>query len=191
MPTIKFLLGIICLAFTGGYSLFKCNLLVTSRINSRIISRQTHQRTALVQAAENEVGVREKTGNNDGIRVEEYLATVGLKKPEPWCAAFVCWVYAKEGFAKPRSGWSPDLFPLSRLARSALPGNILGIYFPDKKRIAHVGIIIKEKDDFIYSVEGNTDVAGSREGDGVYLRQRHKRTIYRIADWISERGKTP
>lgn len=185
MPTIKFLLGVICLAFTGGYSLFKCNLLVTPKA----VNKQNNQRAALVQTAENEVGVREKTGNNDGVMVEAYLAFVGLKKPEPWCAAFVCWVYAKNGFKKPRSGWSPDLFPSSRLARLALPGNILGIYFPDKNRIAHVGIIIREKDDWIYSVEGNTDVAGSREGDGVYRRMRHKRTIYKIADWVAERGK--
>lgn len=148
-------------------------------------------RTRLVRIAQNEIGVRERTGNNDGPRVEDYLRSVGLKKGQPWCAAFVSWVYAKAGYSKPRSGWSPDLFPSARLARSALPGNILGVYFKNLKRIAHVGLIIKQDGDLLYSVEGNTNVEGSREGDGVYRKIRHIKTIYRMADWVKEKGGSP
>ena len=145
-------------------------------------------RSRLVKLAENEIGVRERNGNNSGPRVEEYLRTVGLKSGQPWCAAFVSWVYAKSNFPKPRSGWSPDLLPTGRLARSALPGNILGIYFSEYRRIAHVGLITRQDGDWVTSVEGNTNVTGSREGDGVYLKKRHVKTIYRIADWIEQGG---
>ncbi|WP_442591539.1 peptidoglycan-binding protein [Pedobacter sp. AW31-3R] len=148
------------------------------------------QRTAIVQIATNELGVREKTGNNDGEKVEAYLKCVDLKKGQPWCAAYVSWVFAKAGFKAPRSGWSPSLFPSSRLARSALPGNVLGIYFPAYKRIAHVGLITGVDGEWIVSVEGNTNVTGSREGDGVYKKWRHIKTIYRMADWLrKEEGK--
>jgi hypothetical protein len=61
-----------------------------------------------------ELGVREKTGHNDGPRVEQYLRAAGLKKGAPWCAAFVCWVFDRAGIANPHSGWAPDLFPKSK-----------------------------------------------------------------------------
>lgn len=184
MATIKLLLGIICLAVTYSARLPERNLLRHTRF-----SLQDERRSNLVKIAENEVGVRELTGNNDGKRVELYLAWVGLKKPEPWCAAFISYLFHQIGNSKPRSGWCPDLFPDSKLARSALPGNIIGIYFADKHRIAHVGLIVNEKDNWITSVEGNTNITGSREGDGVYRKLRHRRTIYKISDWINEGGK--
>ena len=147
----------------------------------------TAQRKELVRIAENEVGVREKSGHNDGEKVEAYLACVRLKKGQPWCAAYISWVFAKAGYAQPRSGWSPDLVPISRLARSALPGNVIGIYFPAYKRIAHVGVIASVDGSWINSIEGNTNISGSRDGDGVYRKKRHVKTIYRMADWVTER----
>jgi len=146
-------------------------------------------RMEVVRTAVKELGVREQSGRNDGVQVEKFLKIVGLLKGEPWCAAFVSWVFHEVGFEKPRTGWSPALFPASRLARSALPGNVIGIYFPDKKRIAHVGLIEKENGDWLVSIEGNTNLEGSREGDGVYRKRRHKKSIYQISDWISEGGK--
>jgi hypothetical protein len=182
MATIKFLLGIICIGFIGSNSLPGRYLLIGSGMKNK----QDSQRQALVEMAEHELGVRELTGNNDGERVEAYLASAGLKKGQPWCAAYISWVYARMGYGKPRSGWCPDLFPSSRLARSALPGNVLGIYFSQYKRIAHVGLIVQQKGNWVTSVEGNTNVTGSREGDGVYKKIRHIRTIRSIADWITE-----
>ncbi|WP_442591915.1 CHAP domain-containing protein [Pedobacter sp. AW31-3R] len=148
-------------------------------------------RKELVKIASDELGVKEKTGHNDGERVEAYLKCVNLKRGQPWCAAYVSWIFAKAGFSKPRSGWSPDLFPSSRLARSALPGNVLGIYFASYQRIAHVGLITNVDGEWITSVEGNTNVNGSREGDGVYKKLRHLKTIYRMADWIGEKEELP
>jgi hypothetical protein len=180
MATIKLLLGIFLFTATSSYGMLMCGMLRPSIIEQQL-------REHLISVAKREVGVRELTGKNDGKKVESYLAVMKLKKGQPWCAAFVSWVYAQAGLAKPRSGWSPDLFPVSRLARSALPGNILGIYFPELKRIAHVGIITGQKNDWVFSTEGNTNVTGSREGDGVYEKLRHVKTIYRMSDWVTER----
>jgi hypothetical protein len=171
MSTIKLFLCILCLAYLGSNELYRRNMLTRILTNTR----QKTSRFTITEIARNEIGVRELTGHNDGPKVEAYLSTVKLKKGEPWCAAFVSWAYAKAGFPKPRSGWSPDLFPSSRLVRSALPGDVIGIYFPELGRI--------------YSTEGNTTVAGSREGDGVFKRIRHIKTIRSIADWITERRK--
>lgn len=192
MAASSFFSSLIWIAFVGSYWLPDR---VVLKSNSRDLSKagqveDRKYRLLLVRIAQGELGLREKTGRNDGKRIAEFLVSVGLKRPEPWCAAYVSWVFAKAGFAKPRSGWSPDLFPASRLARSALPGNLIGIYFPEKKRIAHVGLIEKQDGDWLVSLEGNTNVTGSREGDGVYRKRRHRKTVYRIADWVSNGRRT-
>lgn len=145
---------------------------------------------AIIATASHEIGVRELTEHNDGPRVEAYLATVQLKKGEPYCAAFISWVFAQCGRSKPRSGWCPDLFPDSRLARSALPADVAGIYFSEKKRIAHVGLVVHQMGSWVTLVEANTNVAGSREGDGVYKKLRNIKSIHSLADWVAERRKT-
>jgi hypothetical protein len=141
---------------------------------------------AVLPIALGEVGIRELSGNNDGMRVESYLAAVGLKKGQPWCAAFVSWVYHQAGYLQPRTGWSPALFPPNRMQKVPKPGLLFGIYFPELKRIGHCGFVQHMKSDWLDTIEGNTNVAGSREGDGVYRKRRHVRTIKAYADW---RGK--
>lgn len=184
MATIKLLLGIICFTATGSFGMFMRGMLIPPTADQQI-------RTQLVNIASKEIGVREQTGNNDGPRVEQYLAAVKLKKGQPWCAAWVSWVYAQAGLPQPRSGWSPDLFPSSRITPSALPGDVLGIYFADLKRIAHVGLVVERRGDWVTDLEGNTNITGGREGDGVYKKMRHIKTIYQTADWVSERRKKP
>jgi hypothetical protein len=137
----------------------------------------------LIPIALAELWVREQTNKNDGKRVEEYLSTVGLKKGEPYCAAFVSWVFKQAGYAMPRTAWSPALFPTSRLVKAAMPGNVFGIYFPAMKRIAHCGLVVSSRSDWITTVEGNTDASGRREGGGVYQRLRHKKSISLFSDW--------
>lgn len=192
MATIKLLLGIFCFAITGSIGLLKRDLLV-QKVTERVLVPvdEMKQRLRLVELAVMEIGVREKTGRNDGIRVEAYLASAVLKKGLPWCGAFISWVYQQAGYARPRTGWTPALFPSSRLARSALPGNLLGVYFPKLKRIAHVGLIEKLEGEWCVSVEGNTNSQGSSEGDGVYRKRRHVKTIYQIADWVKNGRRIP
>ncbi|WP_083256943.1 CHAP domain-containing protein [Arcticibacter eurypsychrophilus] len=149
-----------------------------------------------------EIGVREQSGNNDGAKVEEYLKYVGLKRGSPWCAAFVCWSLAQAGIENPRSGWSPDLFPgvkicwqrssgvqlnsLKSLASVPCQGDVFGIFFPSKNRIAHVGFVDSWGEKYVITVEGNTNEAGSREGDGVYRKRRLIISIYRVAKWRAD-----
>jgi len=136
----------------------------------------------IVRTAEKEVGVCE-SGKNTGARVDQYNAYVGLRKVA-WCASFVSWCHGQAGYREPKTAWSPTLFPPSRIAKEAAPGMVMGIYFPELRRIAHCGIVAHVKGNYVYTLEGNTNVSGSREGIGVFRKLRHKRTISKYADWI-------
>lgn len=135
----------------------------------------------VVAVAQRELGVREEKGNT-GKRVDEYNAYVGMTKVA-WCASFVSWCFKEAGHWQPRTAWSPALFPVDRIVKDPQAGVVLGIYFPELKRIAHCGVVVQVKNELVYSVEGNTNNNGSREGDGVYRRIRHKRSIYRFSEW--------
>ncbi len=142
-----------------------------------------------------EVGVREATGRNDGTRVEEYLASCGLKKGQPWCAAFVCWAFKQVGVRTVVSGYSPTWFPdgkriclRNKYTKSQpLPGDVGGLYYPEMGRIAHTFFIHEwsEYGDAVITIEGNTNGAGSREGGGVYRKRRLKSQIYVVSRWIN------
>src|ERR1700744_4024226 len=113
-----------------------------------------------------EVGVREKTNHNDGVRVETYLRYCGLDKGNPWCASFVCWIYGQAKVKNPQSGYCPDIFNTRhniysrnnrRLQGKPKKGDVWGIYFPEKGRVAHVGFVDEWQDKFVVTVEGNTN----------------------------------
>lgn len=167
MVTARICLGFFCIAFIGS---------------SRLPDRDLLKGDVLAIAAQ-EVGVREKTGRNDGARVEAYLHAVGLHRGDPYCAAFVSWAYGKSGYTAPVTGWSPDLFPPNRVVTVPAPGDVFGVYITAKGRIAHCGIVERKHSDFIYTIEANTNNSGGAEGDGVYRRMRHKRGICRYANW--------
>lgn len=166
---------------------------------------------------DSQIGIRER-GNNTGLEVDKYLNYVNLKKGQPWCAAFVCWVYGQAGVENPRSGWSPALFKRNKViwdrvesvklkvesrekhkdgnsleSMSVHPttntqhpttGDIFGLFFPEKKRIAHTGFIDQWDGTWLITVEGNTNVSGGREGDGVYRKRRLVKSVYQVARYI-------
>lgn len=145
---------------------------------------------------DSQIGVREKTGTNDGIEVEKYLKHVGLGKGYAWCAAFVSWGYSEANVVNPKSAWSPAMLPASKVIyqsnhkdKKATPGvgDTFGIWFNNLKRVAHVGFVDEwpTSGSYAFTVEGNTNDAGSREGDGVYRKRRLKSQIYQVADFIS------
>lgn len=150
-------------------------------------------RKKLVNTAESQLHVREATGKNDGEEVESYLKITGLGKGFAWCAAFLAWCFDKCGIEAPKSAYSPDWFRsnvvFSKYQKEikqfeSKPGQVFGIYFESKKRIAHVGMITGETKTAYITIEGNTNDGGSRDGDGVYARIRNKNTIYKISDFI-------
>lgn len=147
-------------------------------------------REEVIKEARSLVGIREKTGNNDGEVVEKILASTGNKKGEPWCASFNYYVYsrARLGGVVPRSAWSPDWVRnpswINDSGTTPLPADTFGIYFPSKGRVAHTGIIESWGKKWVTTIEGNTNLAGSREGDGVYRKCRLRSQIYSVRSWL-------
>jgi hypothetical protein len=91
------------------------------------------------------------------------------------------------------SGYSPNWFQSNVVYKRddninrnyvTTVGDVFGLWFANKNRIAHVGFIDSRQGDYYITVEGNTNEAGSREGDGVYKKRRHVKTIYAISRWI-------
>jgi hypothetical protein len=142
----------------------------------------------IVAIAKKEIGVREVGNSNCGVRVNQYKAATKLNPREawPWCAAFVCWVaqealaaFGKVSFKRPTTAgawdfenWAAKQPSVHLLRRpSALDiraGDIVVFTF------SHIGIAYANGvTNDIATIEGNTDGQGSREGGGVYLKERH------------------
>jgi hypothetical protein len=145
--------------------------------------------------AESKIGLRESGGANKGPQIREFLDADSYKPNAtddgyPWCASFVCrivqlamhgrewtfqrpttpgaWAFEKWSLAQDRSTWTRK--PAGRdIAR----GDIVVFNF------SHIGIAVgmPDKHGWVRTVEGNTNKAGSRDGDGVYLKVRNVSSI--------------
>lgn len=154
---------------------------------------------AIVRVATHEIGIEEVDGTNCGPRVDDYKACTNLPPHEswPWCAAFVdfCVKAAMEamgiketaGFKRPTTAGAWDLENWSRKQDNTTStkkphggdiqaGDIVIFTF------SHVGIAISApKNGFVETIEGNSDLQGSREGGAV---GRHTRKLSQIRSRI-------
>lgn len=167
---------------------------------------------ALAEAASE---VREVGGSNRGPRVEEFQRSVGLRPGDPWCAAFVAWcAMSSRGLSAPPSWCSGSAITTwqkgSRRAGPAGACTPLFVDYRDRVRVGwiwvrakdeagaadarrgnwvqgHCGIVVAVDEVGFHTVEGNTNEAGSREGDGVY-RKTHRWTdshdLARTVGWF-------
>ena len=135
--------------------------------------------------------VREATGNNDGTDVEKYLASTGLPKGNPWCAAFVHWCFEQVHIPNKVTAWSPSaenkdniIFKMRQFKEEPQTGDVVTFYYSSLGRIGHTGFYNRRISDVAYeSVEGNTNGAGSRDGNGVYRKIRPFNSTYSISRW--------
>ena len=140
--------------------------------------------------------VVEEGGPNRGVKVEAYQRAAGLRPGDPWCAAFVAWnVATAKGVPKApawTSGsaittWHRGSRGLSAMAKATpleaearlkvAPGWIWVRATTAKSADAarkggwvkgHCGIVVAVHEVGFETIEGNTNKAGSREGDGVW-----------------------
>lgn len=150
-----------------------------------------------VAIAEANANVREQ-GRNRGDRVEQYQRAVRLGAGDPWCAAFVAWCMMQaRGTSFPpdwcsgsaitswhkgskRAGKFASVTPTdANFAQLVAPGWIwvravdaAAAVNARKGRwtIGHTGIVVAVDAAGFHTIEGNTNAAGSREGDGVYRK---------------------
>jgi hypothetical protein len=139
-----------------------------------------------------QLGVRERTGNNDGKDVEKYLKSVGLGKGFAWCAAFVHWCLAEAGVKNSITAWSPTahnkkniVYFNNKFKKDPQQADVITLYYSSKGRIGHTGFFDHmQSENMTVNYEGNTNRGNSNEGDGVYLTFRPLKTLYSITSWI-------
>ena len=146
----------------------------------------------LAGIAESQVGEREE-GNNSGDAVEKYQAATWLPIGSwPWCAAFVCWCFREaldkkpSNIKRPRtaSAWDFENWAKKEGIKLIKPANGSKVRRGDilVYTFSHIGIAVGDEqlDGKVDTVEGNTNKAGAREGDGVYRKIRDKLKIRSI-----------
>jgi hypothetical protein len=137
--------------------------------------------------AASKLGVREIGGKNRGPEVERFLANVGLPPGQPWCMAFVACCFgdaaAELGIVNPlpKTGsvlgmWkrSPDTWKRRHPERGAIFVHLVNMADPESH--GHCGLVEdfgrSVDGDYLVTLEGNTNAAGSREGDSVLRKRR-------------------
>lgn len=140
-------------------------------------------------------GVRE-TSKNQGPGLAKYWTATsypdGYANREPYCAAFVCWIVKQAvgdrevAYNLPTSPVAYDIekwgaantkngVKVLKNTDKLLPGDIFTL-----APASHTGIIVGVNSTTVTTIEGNTDGAGSREGDGVYEKKRTKVSLRKI-----------
>ena len=135
-------------------------------------------RAALLAQCRAAVGTRE-TARNSGPLIDKWLANVGQQPGLPWCVAWTYSMYQVASFEvgcdnpHPRTAGSLRLWSLSEHARTPLPapGDVFVLEKGEGR--GHVGIVESVEPGaaaggLITTVEGNSNAAGHRDGDGVY-----------------------
>lgn len=155
-------------------------------------------KTLRVKALEHaiaELGVKEHPpGSNWGPRVSQYLAAAGWSQPAPWCAAFVCWCYAKAGRRLTFPNRASVGFFLDwgrrngREVKRPMRGDLVCYRFDSDDWPDHIGFvenvrIVKWLGDkfagYVVTIEGNTSLGNDANGGQVQRRRRwHSRCSY-------------
>ncbi|HEX2868734.1 MAG TPA: CHAP domain-containing protein [Ignavibacteriales bacterium] len=137
-----------------------------------------------IKIAQSFVGVKEKTGHNDGPEVEMFLKSVGLGKGYAWCAAFVsyCLDKARVEFPKIRSAIARSFETKESikaidvlLGKKKVKDGSIVVWRKGSGLQGHTAFVTHWDRDKGETIEGNTSSGASgsqRDGDGVYKRKR-------------------
>lgn len=135
--------------------------------------------------ARSQIGYHEGRSNgswNNDQKYSKELPGFGWSNHQAWCATFVCWVFWKVGLLGllPTPSASCDLLAsgFKKQGRwSEYPAKGAVVFYGTPSDLNHTGIVVDYDGEYIYTVEGNTNDSGSREGDGVYLKKRARRGV--------------
>jgi len=149
---------------------------------------------AVIEIATGEIGVRE-SDNNSGKRVQQYQAATTLGGTHwPWCAGFTSWCL-KQAASKLKLKTLEYCYSASCdvVAAWAKSEGVLhdtpqaGDFFlsySSPRDASHTGLVVSVSGAKFTTVEGNTNLGGSREGIGVFKRQRINGNRYKFVRWI-------
>lgn len=148
------------------------------RAMSRILQAQ-----AIVEAVSH-LHVHELT-KNSGPEIDPWLARVKLDPGNPWCAAFVFCMFDDAAVALGKTIGGPVFNPLHRTGSVqsmwAHSEEVYRTMSPSRGSVAihigtgghgHCGIYLASSPTHAATVEGNTNEAGSRDGNSVQIQKR-------------------
>lgn len=140
--------------------------------------------SVLIQNGSKYLKVRESNGPNRSKEIDEWNRTAKAPLGSPYCASYVTSMHVLSGIKAIISPWSPDWFKRNLVAfESIQAGDVFGLYFSSKKRIAHVGFVVEKKGNYVYTLEANTSPdaasgsAADRDGDGVHKKARNAKLM--------------
>lgn len=146
----------------------------------------------IIREGEKYVGLKELTGDNDHPQIQQWLKQCGLNGQYPWCAAFMTGIHNASEVPNPESARVVDWFKHNvtwKREFGEIPeytpktGMVGGLYYRSLGRYGHIFLIVGEDKNNFYTLEGNTNSGGSREGDGVYKKIRSKKSVAVMADY--------
>ena len=151
-------------------------------------------RERVILAAASFEGHRE-TSRNSSTLIDWMIGLFGGRRRDPWCAYFVSSMIRLAGSKFPipkRAGstysWITSSDVLS--SRTDLPSRGSIFIWCDRTRaqgewlwLGHMGFVVKVEKGIVHTIEGNTNLSGSREGDGVYRRTRSLKSIMSHDKW--------
>jgi len=144
------------------------------------------------------LGVTEvPVGSNRGVEIDYWIKEAGLdpKLGLPWCAAFVdqvgrqalgatAWPVPRTASVAAIAAWGKKE---SRLLEVPLAGDLFLLWHQELGRFAHVGFVETVPDPTRFAtLEGNTNPGGSRDGYGVFRRERATGGKTRFVRWHQE-----
>ena len=147
-----------------------------------------------IEVAMSQNGVRE-VGNNRGVTVSRYLASVGLGPGYPWCAAFLYWAMQQAAQTDPlpnpfvRSASTGVVYAWASshdlLANVPQVGDVFlrGVSTGDGFVPHHTGLVTGVDGATFTTVEGNTNIDGSDDGIGVFLKTHNNGNNFRFVRW--------
>lgn len=139
-----------------------------------------------IRIASSQVGYREGKSasgrNNNDQKYSDQLPGFAWSDFQPWCATFVQWCLWQVGVSVAPGARSAGCAISAAAYRKAgrfteYPGIGFQVFFGANGG-THTGIVYKYDDDYIYTIEGNTNDNGSAEGDGVYRKKRARKVDY-------------
>lgn len=166
----------------------------------------------VIEVAKSYLTLREATGHNDGPLIDRMLEYLGLPHNLSWCLAFCLWCYHQAitplpfpKIARCATFWQMvqenevryktfDAEDVSWGVVKARPGDVM-IFSRDhsptvKNWDGHAALVVAQLSPRKWrTIEGNTNAAGSREGDGVYLKERSvKNGTLNLEGFVRRRG---
>lgn len=149
---------------------------------------------ALLAEARRYLGVQEHPpGSNRGLEIDYWIRETGLDPQQglPWCAAYVhqvgrqaigaAWPVPRTASVNAIANWA---LGQSVIRDTPAVGDLFLLWHQSLDRFAHVGFVETIPDVRRFgTLEGNTNPGGSRDGYGVFRRERETGGRTRFVRW--------